>query len=429
MKKTVALIALCFMLVLAACSSGGGGGSGNSGGSGSSGSNNDISGKITVSSVRTDIVDTVMNDQWSKKIKEKYPNLDVTFEAYANYDQDIRLRIASGDYPDVLMMPGFPATDWAQYFLPLNDLGYNGKIYFEDNYSHEGNLYAITAVVVINALVYSKTAFETAGIKELPKTWNELLAVAEKLKAAGIVPMLTDFKDQWTIQYYFTEAKAFEGNKSWYDDFMLKTDKPFTKDSAMGKGALALKELAEKGYTESDLFSTNWDQSKIDLGTGKAGMFFIGNWFIQQAADLAGTSVDTLGMMPFPAPESWGASNVISMGPDWPYAINKNTKNPEAAKAVLKWLIEESNYEVVAGAASPLKDKQSELSSIAELMAMNPTVFQELPASPKWAEVYNKAEINWGAILQEAVTEPDMDAVFAKWNKKWADARAALGVQ
>ncbi|MGO8197622.1 extracellular solute-binding protein, partial [Rhizobium ruizarguesonis] len=38
-------------------------------------------------------------------------------------------------------------------------------------------------------IFYSKEAFEKAGISQEPKTWDELFADLDKMKAAGIIPV------------------------------------------------------------------------------------------------------------------------------------------------------------------------------------------------------------------------------------------------
>lgn len=64
----------------------------------------DIKGKITVITQRTDIVDTVFKD-YAAKFNEKYPDVKVNFEALSNYEDQIKIRMSTSDYGDVLLLP------------------------------------------------------------------------------------------------------------------------------------------------------------------------------------------------------------------------------------------------------------------------------------------------------------------------------------
>src|SRR5690606_5611429 len=50
----------------------------------------------------------------------------------------------------------------------------------------DGTAYGIPFVSSARALFYNKDLFDQAGVAEPPKTWDELKAAAEKLKAAGV---------------------------------------------------------------------------------------------------------------------------------------------------------------------------------------------------------------------------------------------------
>ncbi len=53
-------------------------------------------------------------------------------------------------------------------------------------------------------MIYNKEIFAKYGI-EVPKTWDELIAACDKLKAAGVAPFYATLKDNWTI------------GQGWYD--------------------------------------------------------------------------------------------------------------------------------------------------------------------------------------------------------------------
>lgn len=143
----------------------------------------DISGKITFLTNRTDMIGKEY-DEYLKRFNEKYPNIKVEFEAsQTDYNQQAKVRMASGELPDVMFIPTIPNSDLPKYFASLDDLGLNDQITFKDFKSFDGKLYGITTGNSTSGIVYNKKAFTDAGITETPKTWDEFLAACEKLKA------------------------------------------------------------------------------------------------------------------------------------------------------------------------------------------------------------------------------------------------------
>ncbi|MDU5949956.1 MAG: extracellular solute-binding protein, partial [Paenibacillus macerans] len=134
---------------------------------------------------------------------------------------------------------------------------------------------------------------------------------------------------------------------------------------------------------------------------------------------------DNIGFFPLPFDNS-GASRA-ALSPDFFYAVNKDSKNLEAAKAFLKWMLEDSGYEDFAGFISPLEGRESKLSQLAEFQASGVELQEGTPDDPKVVEIRNKAQIDLPAIAQEFVLAKDPQAVLDKWNKAWAKAKQELG--
>ncbi len=64
----------------------------------------DISGEITVLTNRTDLVNTVF-PEYATKFNEQYPNVKVNFEAMTDYAGEVKIRLNTKDYGDVLLIP------------------------------------------------------------------------------------------------------------------------------------------------------------------------------------------------------------------------------------------------------------------------------------------------------------------------------------
>jgi len=438
------LVILLLASLLSAC--GGGNKGGNSGGetpaasSGTSGESSgsastgessggsadpaaeEISGTITFLSNRTDMIDKEYVE-YARRFSEKYPNAKVEFEAITDHDQGIKLRMSTGQLPDVVLIPTIPNNELPNYFAPLDDLGLNDRIYFPEYKSWDGKLYGISAGATTTGIVYNKAAFEKAGITKIPTTLDEFLEACEKLKQAGIVPLASNFKDQWPLYPWISEIPISIANNPNLNNERINTDTPYTMDGPYGQAMSIVRLMHERGYLEPDVNSTNWEQSKFDVASGKAAMYLLGNWVIPQVIG-AGTTSDNVGFFPFPYDNS-GKYNVL-LAPDWAYGVNKDSPNLATAKAFVKWMLEESGFETFAGFIPVLKDMQPNVPQLAEFDSFGPTYLEAVPDSPEATDINNRAQITKEAIVQEFILADDPAKVLDKYNNLWANAKKAM---
>src|SRR5690606_21582476 len=131
--------------------------------------------------------------------------------------------------------------------------------------------------------------------------------------------------------------------------------------------------------TEDDPLTTNWEQSKVDLGTGKIATMPLGSWAISQmqaAATDNGGSADDIGYMAFPANVDGTQYSII--GGDYNLGISKHSKVKAASWAFIKWLIEDSGFTETEGMVStvlakPLPDNLGGFADAGvELLETNP---------------------------------------------------------
>ncbi|WP_281279641.1 ABC transporter substrate-binding protein [Paenibacillus lentus] len=205
-----------------------------------------LSGKVTFLTNRTDMIGKEY-DEYVKRFNEKYPDIEIEFEAsQTDYNQQIKVRMASGELPDLMFIPDIPNSDLPKYFAPLDELDLSAEITFKDFKSYDGKLYGITTGNSTSGIVYNKKAFADAGITEIPKTWDEFLEACEKLKQNGVILLSSNFKDKWPLSsWVFDMPRVIENNKD-FPNTRLNMDAPFTMDNGYGKAMSLLRTLAEK---------------------------------------------------------------------------------------------------------------------------------------------------------------------------------------
>ncbi len=377
-----------------------------------------ITGKITFATQRTDKADTTLKDL-TKEFMDIYPGTEVEIDSMKDPGSILKVKMASGELDDVSLVPGgVNEKNIQDYFAPIDDLGFtkDNLYYYDTCLGKDGKLYKLVSSVSFTGMVYNKKVFKDCGIESTPKTMDELYDACEKIKAKGIVPIASNFKDKWPLEAYAYFGYMLTGDSAYY--VKLSDSDTLIGDNGLLNALKILKTFKDKGYLEKDLMSTSWDSFRKDFPAGKFGMTFIASWYPPQFVELGGKAED-VGMFPFPD------TKYILLGGDWQYGIAKTSKNIDTAKAFLKFAFEKGRLQEKVGALSPIVGTKYSLDCVNELMSSGlPTVMAIRDFYD--SAVYNKMAVNINDIAQEYMLSKTPDDVVKKYNQKWAEARKAL---
>ncbi|MET7402540.1 ABC transporter substrate-binding protein [Dactylosporangium sp. NPDC005572] len=395
-----------------------------------------IGGEITVLTQRTDIVNTVFQD-YKKKFEAKYPGTTVKFEAITDYEGEVRVRMNTEDYGDVLLIPNSVNADQLPaFFEPLGSVEeLQGKYRFVRNeQTFGGKVYGLAITGNAQGYVFNKKIWTQAGVTQPPKTPQEFLDALKAIKEkTSATPLYTNYKDGWPLGQW----EGSRGSVSGDPDAAIKLGKDDSPWAA-GKEHFIIDSLlydaVKAGYTEADPTTTNWEQSKGLLGTGKIATMMLGSWSIVQMQQAA-PSADDIGYWPFPN-QTGGKFHTVVSG-DYKNAVNIHSKNKATARAWVDWFADESNYATDQGGVSPLKS--AGMPKTLEGLTAAQTEFIEFNPAPKGEEglaekIGNAAEIAlYDGKYRQGIVDAargaknqSKDQIFADLNKKWADTRAKL---
>jgi ABC-type glycerol-3-phosphate transport system substrate-binding protein len=410
------------LLVLAGCSS-----------SNDTGSGGEPSGDITVLTQRTDIVNTIFQE-YKKKFEAKYPKVKVKFEAITNYEDEVKIRMNTKDYGDVLLIPNSLTADQLPTFFEslgsVDDLKSKYRFVASEQ-QYNGKVYGLAITGNTQGFVYNKKVWAQAGVTGLPKTPDEFLAALKSIKdKTGAIPLYTNNKDGWPL----TQWEGARGGVSADPDAVTK----LAKDDApwiAGKEHFMIDSLlfdaVRQGLTEADPTTTAWEPSKGLLGTGKIATMMLGSWSIVQMQQAAPSKAD-IAYMPFPV--QVGGKFHSPIGGDYKNAININSKHKAAAKAWITWFADESNYALDQGGVSPLlnapfPETLSEFKAAGvELIELNPAPTGEEGLTDridKAAEI-GLYEPKYRQRLVDAARgakKESKEDIFNDLNKRWAQAK------
>lgn len=305
--------------------------------------------------------DKSVGDHYIAEFNKEYPDIKVEFVNYENPDYAPALTTAmqTGLGPDVFeIAPGGPNApsvfgDYAIDVEPLaqEKLGADWKTKFATGYAdsmtYNGTLVALPLGGVGAGMFWiNQDLFKANNLSTEIKTYADFKATCDAFAAAGVTcfTMGADhgFASETlrTIVNSFDPAyfmQALQGARSW-------------EDPALIAGLDKLREMQADGIIGQDAISIKqYPEANNNFISGKAAIVQMGTWYAQYAkADSMKASMEGAGvaspepftMQPMISPDFFGKGNVSQLfgEADYGMAVNKTTKNEEAAKTFVAWL-------------------------------------------------------------------------------------------
>ncbi|NUT36825.1 MAG: extracellular solute-binding protein [Hamadaea sp.] len=215
-----------------------------------------------------------------KRVTDKHP--EITVKKLVSPDQDrttyAKQLLTSGQFPDVMIAvsPAGFAEGGNLYAWTADELK---DFEFPTNGAIQGKVYQLPAnTQTIPVVYYNKALFARAGVTAEPKTYADLLAVAAKLKAAGVTPFVTagvhdSIGPLWAG---ILATEVYAKNPNWMHD--RRAGKVKFCDAEFTAGAAKLADLAAKGYLDKRDVSRDYAAGQQAFLDGKGAMYAMGNW-------------------------------------------------------------------------------------------------------------------------------------------------------
>lgn len=151
----------------------------------------------------------------------------------------------------------------------------------------------------IEGIWYNKQIFEEIGATE-PQTWDELIDVSQKAKAAGYTPMSQAGQAGWPLTrilgMYIVRNAGPDALANIASGDASMTDPEYLA------GAEALADFAGQGLFGEGFATRDNDAATNLFLTGKAAMAYDGSWLLSSINDEGRNEIgaDNIGFMPFP---------------------------------------------------------------------------------------------------------------------------------
>ncbi|MEH0417699.1 ABC transporter substrate-binding protein [Streptomyces sp. B21-083] len=317
-----------------------------------------VSGTIKVLTVRTDLVQDGTLKKYAADFRKIYPKVKVEFEGLTNYEAEVKIRMNTKNYGDVLLIPAvIKKGDYPKFFASLGTQAERAKKYrFTGTTTVDGKVYGQSPVGVAPGFLYNKKVWQEAGITDWPTTPAEFLTALKAIKSkTDADPYYTNFAAQWPLTSW-TYVNGSVSCDTGATTKLVESD-PWAKGADLRVGDTLLYDIVHEGLAEKDPTTTNWEASKPRLAKGQIATQWLGTWAIvqfQDAAKKAGVDPADIGFMPFPTQVDGKFCAVI--GPDYNQAVNVHSEHKAAARAWIDWFTDKSGYAKDNLSISPLKD-------------------------------------------------------------------------
>ncbi|AFC32919.1 family 1 extracellular solute-binding protein [Paenibacillus mucilaginosus 3016] len=354
MKKTVSTLVASAMLVsgLTACGSSDTGGAADKGGAAAG---KDEAKPFTVSLRHVQVRDDAklrlkLLEDVAKRMEENVPGLKVELEGVedkVNRFEKLPAEMAAGTPPTIFDL--FGGTDTQKFVKAgrlldltpiLAELGLKDKFLNLDEFTVDGKIYGLPTAGFVEGVFYNKKIFKDLGA-EVPKTWEEFVAVAEKSKAKNITPLAFASSDAWVINMLMNTLWVRTAGAESVNGFVAGTKK--WTDGDVLDGFKKFETLVKSGYFQEGNLGLKYAEQQNKFRAGEAAMLFDGSWANSAVVDPEKSKIaNDVGFFNFPATGGKGDGLINgSFSNGYGFSATLNDNEMKAVKEFIKIMYSE----------------------------------------------------------------------------------------
>jgi len=270
----------------------------------------------------------------------------------------VKTRIAANDLPDVLSYNSgslFQVLNLEKNFVDLSDEPLADRLLesFKATVTDgKGGVYGVPyQPIPAGGIIYNKRVYEELGLS-VPLTWAQFIRNSEIIKAAGLVPVIASYKDDWTAQlliladYFNVEAS----NPDFASRYTANEAK-FADTPAALRGFEKIQEVYEKGLINKDPMATTYDNAMEMVATGQGVHYPMATWVLAGINEKFPEYIDDIGFFALPGDSAdkngatlWMPNNI---------SIAKTTKNLEASRLFVDFIVSDEGLAALMSAGAP----------------------------------------------------------------------------
>ncbi|WP_422934462.1 ABC transporter substrate-binding protein [Sinomonas sp. P47F7] len=249
----------------------------------------------------------------SKEFTAANPDIQVDVQTRpqgSDGDNTIKTKLATGDMADVFEYNSgslFQQINPEQKLVAVTDQSYMSDVSdsFKPVVTANKQVYAVPfGGGNSGAVLYNKKVYAKLGLS-VPKTWAEFMSNSQKIKAAGIAPIIQTYKDTWTSQLFVLGdfANVAKAEPNFAADYTANKAK-YASDPAAIKGFQHQEQAAKAGLFNKDFASATYQQGLDMLANGDGAQYPILTSALAGIKASNPDQINDIGMFPLPGDDA-----------------------------------------------------------------------------------------------------------------------------
>src|SRR6266545_4452659 len=223
---------------------------------------------------------------------------------------------------------------------------------FKPTVSQNGGIFGVpVGFAASGGVLYNKKIYEQVGVS-VPKTWAEFEANNEKIKAAGIPPVLQTYGDTWTAQLFVLadNYNVVQSNPNFAVDYTANKAKYATTPGAM-EGFNHLQEGFQKGWYQKDFATTKFEQGLKMLADGEVAQYPMLTQVMPTIATNSPDKVNDIGFFALPGADA--SKNGATVWMPLAFYIPKTSKHADVAKDFFAFVASTAGTDAITAKVKP----------------------------------------------------------------------------
>ncbi len=270
----------------------------------------------------------------------EHPDVEVVVDNVPDPETALRTRLVKGDVPDVMTLNAngtFGELASAGIFKDFADepvIDDVNPAYVDVieqlGAAEEGAVNGVPFACNASGVLYNEELFAEHDV-EVPKTWDDLIAAAEKFEAEGVTPFIGMLGEAWTAQSPLAPLTAQTASE---DFFPERFEGDTTFEEGWRESADKLATLFE--YTQPDPGATGYEDGTRLFAQGESAMLMLGSYAVPQIRSFEPEF--EIGSFAFPATDDPQQTTLVS-GVDVVLTIGADTEHPEEAQQFVDFVM------------------------------------------------------------------------------------------
>lgn len=266
-------------------------------------------------------------------LQKYHPNIKLEYRHYpgTEYDSILAAAMQAGTGPDIITLRRTAHMQMyadAGHLVPLD-----GKVAGLDDFvagleivtsRTDGRIYGVPFAIQPLFIYYNKDIFNKYNIS-IPKTWGELLQIAQRLSSEGVVPFMVPGLEGWALSFWHYVTAASEIDGDWVAGAAAGENR-FTDEEFVD----ALTRLVTLvPYFQRHYMGTGYEDMRMGFATGMCAMVMDGVWSAKHYKQQLNPNLN-FGLFPAP-PDTAGQNPGVFVYADGSYAINAKSNHIDEA--------------------------------------------------------------------------------------------------